>query len=104
MDKILKSEIDTALEMCDEFTCEEELETVGNSFFDRLYFGTRILILAEKFGDEILIAGNTILNFTAARAEIFIAYTNEKKSTAENLTALKILGVPEDKIIFVKTV
>ncbi len=102
MNKISKSEIDAGLEMCDDFTYEEELETVGNSFFDRLYFGTRILILAEKFGDEILIAGNTILNFTAARAEIFIAYTNEKKSTAENLTALKILGVTEDKIIFVK--
>lgn len=102
MNKISKSEIDAGLEMCDDFTYEEEFETVGNSFFDRLYFGTRILILAEKFGDEILIAGNTILNFTAARAEIFIAYTNEKKSTAENLNALKILGVPEDKIIFVK--
>ena len=102
MDKILKSEIDAALELCDDFTYEEEIETVGNSFFDRLYFGTRILILAEKFGDEILIAGNMILNFSMARAEIFIAYLNEKKITAENKTALKILGVPEDKIIFTK--
>lgn len=100
--KILKSEIDTALDMCNEFTYAEELETVGNSFFDRLYFGTRILIVAEKFGDEITVAGNIILNMAASKAEIFIAYTNEKKSTAENLAALKILGVPNDKIVFVK--
>ena len=32
MDKILKSEIDAALELCDDFTYEEEIETVGNSF------------------------------------------------------------------------
>ena len=102
MNKISKSEIDATFELCDEFTCEEEFETVGNSFFERLYFGTRILILAEKFGDEILVAGNMILNFTAARAEIFIAYSEEKKSNAENLAALKILGIPADKIIFVK--
>ena len=97
-----KSEIDATLELCDEMTYEEEIETVGNSFFERLYFGTRILILAEKFGEEILVAGNMILNFAAARAEIFIAYTEEKKSAPENFTALEILGVPADKIIFVK--
>lgn len=102
MDKILKSEIETALEMCNEYTCEEEIETVGNSFFDRLYFGTRILIIAEKFGDEITVAGNMILNMAAAKAEIFIAYSNEKNFTSENLNALKILGVSNDKIIFVK--
>ncbi len=102
MDKISKSEIDTTLELCDEFTYAEEFETVGNSFFERLYFGTRILILAEKFGDEILIAGNMTLNFTAARAEIFIAYSNENNFTPENLYALKILGVPTQNIIFVK--
>ena len=102
MKKILKSEIDATLEMCDEFTYAEELETVGNSFFDRLYFGTRILILAEKFGDEILIAGNMILNLAAAKAEIFIAYSNEKNFTSKSKAALKILGVPEDKIIFVE--
>lgn len=100
MDKNLKSEIDATLEMCNDFTYEEELETVGNSFFERLYFGTRILILAEKFGDEILVAGNMILNMAAAKAEIFIAYSNEKNSTPENLAALEILGVPSDKIIF----
>ena len=102
MDKTLKAQIDATLEMCGDFTYEEELETVGNSFFERMYFGTRILVLAEKFGDEILIAGNIILNMTAARAEVFIAYSNEKNSTPENLAALKILGVPEDKIIFVE--
>lgn len=102
MEKNYKSEIDATLEMYDEMTCAEEFETVGNSFFERLYFGTRILILAEKFGDEILVAGNMILNLTAARAEIFIAYSEEEKSTPENLNALKILGIPADKIIFVK--
>ena len=100
MDKILKSELETALEMCDDLTYAEEVETVGNSFFDRLYFGTRILILAEKFGDEILIAGNIILNMAAAKAEIFIAYSNEKNLTPKIKNALKILGVPDDKIIF----
>lgn len=100
MDKNYKSEIDTTLELCDETTCEEEIDTIGNSFFDRLYFGTRILVLAEKFGDEILIAGNMILNFSAARAEIFIAYSAEKKSSPENISALEILGVKQDKIIF----
>lgn len=100
MNKILKSEIDATLELYDEMTCEENFETVGNSFFERLYFGTRILILAEKFGDEILVAGNMILNFSAARAEIFLAYSEEKKSSPENLAALEILGVKQDKIIF----
>lgn len=102
MNKISKSEIEATFEMCDEIICAEEFETAGNSFFERMYFGTRILILAEKFGDEILVAGNMILNLKAARAEIFIAYSEEKKSDAENLTALKILGVPADKIIFIK--
>lgn len=102
MEKNFKSEIETSLEMCDEFTYAEELETVGNSFFDRLYFGTRILILAEKFGDEILIAGNMLLNMAAAKAEIFIAYSNEKTLTTESKNALKILGVANDKIIFVQ--
>ena len=100
MDKKFNLEIDTTLELYDEITCEEEIETVGNSFFERLYFGTRILVLAEKFGDEILVAGNMILNLATARAEIFIAYSEEKISTPENLAALKILGVKQDKIIF----
>ena len=100
MDKKFNLEIDTTLELYDEITCEEEIDTVGNSFFERLYFGTRILVLAEKFGDEILVAGNMILNFAAARAEIFIAYSAEKNSSPENLAALEILGVKQDKIIF----
>ena len=102
MEKNFKSEIDATLELCDEFTCEEKIETVGNSFFERLYFGTRILILATNFGDEILVAGNMILNFAKARAEIFTAYSNEKTLTPENISALKILGISEDKIIFTK--
>lgn len=100
MNKISKSEIDATLELYDEITCEENFDTIGNSFFDRVYFGTRILILAEKFGDEILVAGNMILNFATARAEIFIAYSAEKKSTPENISALEMLGVPTDKVIF----
>ena len=100
MDKKFNLEIDTTLELYDEITCEEEIDTVGNSFFERLYFGTRILVLAEKFGDEILVAGNMILNFAAARAEIFIAYSAEKNSSPENLAAFEILGVKQDKIIF----
>lgn len=99
MDKTFKNEIDAGLELCDDFAYEEESETVGNSFFERLYFGTRILIIADKFGDEILIAGNMILNLVAARAEIFIAYAGEN-STPESFTLPKILGVPDDKIIF----
>ena len=71
--KIFKSELDGTLEICDNFTMAEDVLTAGNSFFDRSYFGTRILILAPRPGDEILIAGNTIFNFARAKAEIFIA-------------------------------
>ncbi len=89
------------MELYDEITCDEETATVGNSFFERSYFGTRILILAANFGDEILIAGNMILNMAAARAEIFVAYSNfDKKLLAENIDALKILGVDSKKIIY----
>ena len=95
--KIFNSAMDGTFELCEELTGAEEIITAGNSFFDRSYFGTRILILAPKPGDEILIAGNTILHFASAKAEIFIAYRSKKNFNAE---ILKSLGVKDDKIIF----
>ena len=95
--KIFNSAMDGTFELCDELTGAEEIITAGNSFFDRSYFGTRILILAPKPGDEILIAGNTILHFASAKAEIFVAYRSRKNFNAE---ILKSLGLKEDKIIF----
>lgn len=97
--KILKSELDNALELCNEYTDTENILTAGNSFFEKFYFGTRILILAVCPGDEILIAGNTILNLSQAKAEIFIAYSVNSKI---NETALNILGIKKDKVIFLK--
>lgn len=97
--KIFKSGLDGTLEICDEFTMTEDAVTCGNSFFDRSYFGTRILILAPRPGDEILIAGNTVFTFAKAKAEIFILYSVKEKI---NPAALKILGVQSDKIIFMK--
>ena len=85
----------------------EEILTAGNSFFDKNYFGTRILILAPHPDDEINVAGNMILTLAAAKAEIFVAYSTngdfEQKADVrarEAVNALKILGVPRDKIIF----
>ena len=85
----------------------EEILTAGNSFFDKNYFGTRVLVLAPHPDDEINIAGNMILTLAAAKAEIFVAYsTNGDFDVAadvraqEAVNALKILGVPRDKIIF----
>ena len=95
--KIFKSDFDGTLEICENFTAAEDVLTCGNSFFDRSYFGTRILILAPRPGDEILIAGNTIFNLAQAKAEIFIAYSVKEKI---NVAALNILGVQSDKIIF----
>lgn len=95
--KIFKSGFDGTLEICDNFTMAKDVFACGNSFFDRSYFGTRILILAPRPGDEILIAGNTIFNLAQAKAEIFIAYSIKEKI---NEAALKILGVQSDKIIF----
>ena len=96
-DKIFKSAFGETFELCDEMTEAEDIINAGNSFFDKSYFGTRILILAPKPGDEILIAGNLILTFVAAKAEIFIAYASKKFFNAE---ILKMLGLKEDKIIF----
>ena len=95
--KIFNSTMDGTFELCNDMTFAEEVITAGNSFFDRSYFGTRILILAPKPGDEILIAGNLIFHFAAAKAEIFIAYRSRKNFNAE---ILKSLGLKEDKIIF----
>ena len=85
----------------------EEILTAGNSFFDRSYFGTRVLILAPHPDDEINIAGNMILTLAAAKAEIFVAYSTNGDfqnpaavRAQEAVDALKILGVPREKIIF----
>ncbi|MBR6013517.1 MAG: hypothetical protein IK062_07035 [Selenomonadaceae bacterium] len=95
--KIFQSDIDGTFELCGNFTAAEEILTAGNSFFDRSYFGTRILVLAQRPGDEILIAGNIIFTLAQVKAEIFIAYSVKEKI---NFDALKILGVQSDKIIF----
>lgn len=92
-----KMAFDEAFELVGEMTDAKEILTTGNSFFDKFYFGTRILILAPKPGDEILIAGSTILSFAKSKAEIFIAYSMKKTISK---TALKVLGVDEDKIKF----
>ena len=94
-----KMAFDGTFELVGEMADAKEIFTTGNSFFDKSYFGTRILILAPKPGDEILIAGNAILTFAKSKAEIFIAYSTKKNL---NLTALKVLGVQKDKIVFFK--
>lgn len=99
-EKILKAGIDATLEICEEITGVKEIESVGNSFFDRSYFGTRILILVSRPGDEIAVAGNMILNFTAAKAEIFIAYSNCRAWNKELANAMKILNIPREKVLF----
>lgn len=85
----------------------EEIPAPGNSFFDKSFFGTRVLILAPHPDDEINIAGNMILNLAAAKAEIFVAYSTngDFQNSAdvrakEVVDALKLLGVPSEKIIF----
>jgi len=85
----------------------EEIPTAGNSFFDKSFFGTRVLILAPHADDEINIAGNMILTLAAAKAEIFVAYSTNgdfeqsaDTRAKEAVEALKILGVPRERIIF----
>ena len=85
----------------------EEVLTAGNSFFDKNFFGTRVLILAPHPDDEINVAGNMILNLSAAKAEIFVAYSTNGDfeisadiRAQEAVDALKILGVPAERIIF----
>ena len=99
-EKIFEAGISSALELSSECVDEQEFNPVGNSFFDRSYFGTRILILAPRPSDEIAIAGNMILNFTKAKAEIFIVYSQCKTFDDELFDALDILKVPREKIIF----
>ena len=88
-------------------TDAEEILTAGNSFFDKIFFGTRVLILAPHPDDEINIAGNMILTLAAAKAEIFVAYSTNgdfeqsaETRAQEAVDALKILGVQSEKIIF----
>ena len=88
----------------------EEILTAGNSFFDKNFFGTRVLILAPHPDDEINVAGNMILNLSAAKAEIFVAYSTNGDfeisadvRAQEAVDALKILGVPAERIIFLAT-
>lgn len=98
-DKNFKAVICPAFEVSADITDAQEINSVGNSFFERSYFGTRILILAPRIGDEIAVAGNMILNFVAAKAEIFIAYTNASRN--DELDAVtKILNIQREKIIF----
>ena len=99
-EKILKACIDSTIELCGAVVDEQEFNPVGNSFFDRAYFGTRILILAPRQGDEIVVAGNMILNLTLAKAEIFIAYSAGGSWNDEISAAMKILNVPREKILF----
>ena len=105
--KIFESEACGVFELIGEDAQAEEILTAGNSFFDKNYFGTRILILAPHPDDEINIAGNMILMLAAAKAEIFVAYSTDgglevpvEVRAREAIDALKILGVPEEKIIF----
>ena len=95
------------LELVAEDAQAEEILTAGNSFFDKNFFGTRVLILAPHPDDEINVAGNMILNLSAAKAEIFVAYSTNGDfeisadvRAQEAVDALKILGVPAERIIF----
>jgi len=106
---IIKNAADVCglLELVGEDVQAEEILTAGNSFFDKSFFGTRVLVLAPHPDDEINIAGNMILNLAAAKAEIFVAYSTNGDfdisadiRAQEAVDALKILGVPRDKIIF----
>lgn len=105
--KIFESEAYGVFELVGAEVQAEEILTADNSFFDKNYFGTRILILAPHPDDEINIAGNMILNLSAAKAEIFVAYSTNGDfdisadiRAQEAVNSLKILGVPSEKIIF----
>lgn len=105
--KIFKSEACSVFELVGAEVQAEEILTAGNSFFDKNYFGTRILILAPHPDDEINVAGDMILNLSAAKAEIFVAYSTNGDfdisadiRAKEAVESLKILGVPAEKIIF----
>ena len=99
-EKIFKACIVSALDVSSEVVDVQEFNPIGNSFFDRSYFGTRVLILAPRQGDEIVVAGNMILNLTLAKAEVFIAYSDCDSWTDELAAAMKILNVPREKVLF----
>lgn len=105
--KFFESEAYGVFELVGAEVQAEEILTAGNSFFDKNYFGTRILILAPHPDDEINVAGNMILNLSAAKAEIFVVYSTNGDfdisadiRAQEAVNSLKILGVPAEKIIF----
>lgn len=99
--KVFEAEACGLFELIGEQVDAEEILTAGNSFFDKSYFGTRVLVLAPHPFDEINVSGNMILTLAAAKAEVFIAYLT-KETAQEVIDALKVLGVSSDKIIFLK--
>ncbi|MBQ6758216.1 MAG: PIG-L family deacetylase, partial [Selenomonadaceae bacterium] len=105
--KFFEAEACGLFELVGEQVDAEEIPTAGNSFFDKSFFGTRVLILAPHPDDEINIAGNMILTLAAAKAEVFVAYSTNgdfeqaaEVRAKEAVDALKILGVPRERIIF----
>ena len=105
--KFFEAEACGLFELVGEQVDAEEIPTAGNSFFDKSFFGTRVLILAPHPDDEINIAGNMILALAAAKAEVFVAYSTNgdfeqsaEVRAKEAVDALKILGVPRERIIF----
>ncbi|MBR6713680.1 MAG: PIG-L family deacetylase [Selenomonadaceae bacterium] len=105
--KFFEAEACGLFELVGEQVDAEEIPTAGNSFFDKSFFGTRVLILAPHPDDEINIAGNMILTLAAAKAEVFVAYSTNgdfeqpaEVRAKEAVDALKILGVPHERIIF----
>ena len=105
--KFFEAEACGLFELVGEQVDAEEIPTAGNSFFDKSFFGTRVLILAPHPDDEINIAGNMILTLAAAKAEVFVAYSTNgdfeqsaEVRAQEAVDALKILGVPRERIIF----
>ncbi len=104
---LFEAEACGVFELVGEDAQAKETLTAGNSFFDKSYFGTRVLILAPHPDDEINVAGNMILTLAAAKAEIFVAYSTNgdfeqsaQIRAREAVDALKILGVPREQIIF----
>ena len=51
-EKILSPVIAGTFDISDVMTESEEIITAGNSFFDRSYFGTRVLVIAPRPGDR----------------------------------------------------
>lgn len=105
--KVFEAEACGLFELVGEQVDAKEIPTAGNSFFDKSFFGTRVLILAPHADDEINIAGNMILTLAAAKAEVFVAYSTNgdfdqsaDTRAKEAVDALKILGVPRERIIF----